>query len=196
MSLEHLIATYGYAAIAIGTLFEGETILVLGGFAAHRGYLDLPWVIVCACIGTISGDQFYFYLGRLKGKKTLERRPAWKAKAGKVLSWLDNQQIWLIIGYRFLYGLRSVTPFIIGAGPVSALRFLVLNVIGAALWSAGIGVLGYLCGHTLEIFIGDLKKYEALVFAAAAGLGMLIWAASAVKKRAARRQAASATRGG
>ncbi|SPD74464.1 hypothetical protein PITCH_A230150 [uncultured Desulfobacterium sp.] len=37
MSLEEIISTYGYAAIVAGTFFEGETILVIGGFAAHRG---------------------------------------------------------------------------------------------------------------------------------------------------------------
>jgi membrane protein DedA with SNARE-associated domain len=37
MGLESLINTYGYLAILVGTLLEGETILVLGGFAAHRG---------------------------------------------------------------------------------------------------------------------------------------------------------------
>ena len=40
--LESLIDTYGYLTILIGTFLEGETILVLGGFAAHRGYLHLP----------------------------------------------------------------------------------------------------------------------------------------------------------
>lgn len=36
MSLEHWISEYGYAAIAIGTFLEGDTILILGGFAASR----------------------------------------------------------------------------------------------------------------------------------------------------------------
>lgn len=42
MSLEYLVTTYGYPVIAIGTFLEGESILVLGGFAAHSGYLELP----------------------------------------------------------------------------------------------------------------------------------------------------------
>ena len=62
--LESLIDTYGYIAIFIGTLLEGETVLVLGGFAAFRGYLSLPYVILTAFIGSMLGDQFFFYLGR------------------------------------------------------------------------------------------------------------------------------------
>jgi membrane protein DedA with SNARE-associated domain len=59
MSAETAISTYGYVAIAIGGFFEGETILVLAGFAAHRGHLHLPWVIVWGFLGTLCGDQLY-----------------------------------------------------------------------------------------------------------------------------------------
>lgn len=110
MSLETLISTYGYAAIGIGAFLEGETILILGGLAAHRGYLELPWVIVCAFLGTLFGDQLYFYIGRTKGKALLERRPHWKSKSEKVFLLLNRHQVWVILGFRFLYGLRTVTP--------------------------------------------------------------------------------------
>ena len=175
MSLQELISSYGYAAIGIGTFLEGETILILGGFAAHRGYLELPWVIVCAFFGTLFGDQLYFYIGRMKGKSAIEKRPKWKAKSEKVLILLDKHQVWLILGFRFLYGLRTVAPFLIGASNVSPLRFLVLNILGASLWAVIIGTLGYLFGQTLEIIVGDVKRYELLVFALLAGVGGVIW---------------------
>lgn len=37
MTLESVVDTYGYVAVLVGTFLEGETILVLGGFAAHKG---------------------------------------------------------------------------------------------------------------------------------------------------------------
>lgn len=63
MTLDQLIDTYGYWAILVGTLLEGETILLLGGFAAYQGYLALPWVILAAFIGAFCGDQLFFFLG-------------------------------------------------------------------------------------------------------------------------------------
>jgi hypothetical protein len=42
MSIAQLLADYGYWAVFIGGLREGETILVLAGFAAHQGHLSLP----------------------------------------------------------------------------------------------------------------------------------------------------------
>ncbi len=67
MSLQELVSNYGYLAIGVGTFLEGETILVLGGLAAHRGFLQLPWVVVCAFLGAFSGHQLYFHIGRHKG---------------------------------------------------------------------------------------------------------------------------------
>lgn len=175
MSLEELISTYGYAAIGIGTFLEGETILILGGFAAHRGYLELPWVIFYAFLGTISGDQLFYYIGRVKGMSVIEKRPHWKARSEKALGLLNRYQVWLIIGFRFIYGLRTVTPFLIGASNYSPTRFMIFNMVGAFLWSVIIGVLGYLFGSALEIMIADIKKYELLVFVVLAIIGTIIW---------------------
>ncbi len=43
--LAHYITDYGYWALFIGCLAEGETITLLGGIAAHEGLLHWPWVI-------------------------------------------------------------------------------------------------------------------------------------------------------
>jgi membrane protein DedA with SNARE-associated domain len=64
MPVDALIAHSGYAAVLVGTFLEGETVLVLAGIAAHRGYLDLPLVIGAAFLDTLFGDQLYFFLGR------------------------------------------------------------------------------------------------------------------------------------
>ncbi|HRT63004.1 MAG TPA: DedA family protein [Syntrophales bacterium] len=182
MSLEELITTYGYAAIAIGTFLEGETILVLGGLAAYRGYLKLPWVLACAFLGTLLGDQFYFYIGRAKGQRILEKHRNWQSKSEKVFLLLTKHQVLLILGFRFLYGLRTVTPIVLGASRIAPVRFLILNILGAITWTIAIGVMGYLFGHTLEIIIGDVKRYELWLFIGLAAVGAIIRAGRLLKK--------------
>jgi membrane protein DedA with SNARE-associated domain len=175
MSLNELISNYGYLAIGIGTFLEGETILVLGGLAAHQGYLELPWVLVSAFFGSFLGDQIYFYIGRIKGQNLLERKPCWKVKSRRVFSLLEKHHTTLILGFRFLYGLRTVTPFVIGAGGIPPLRFLLLNMIGALAWAITVGVMGYLFGRTFEIIIGDVRRYELWLFVGLGALGAGIW---------------------
>lgn len=183
MTLAALISSYGYLAIAVGTFFEGETILVLGGFAAHRGYLALPWVLVWAFVGTFFGDQLYFYLGRLKGRAFVERRPAWRKRAAKVFRLLERHQVLLILGFRFVYGIRTVTPFVLGASRVPVLLYLVLNAIGAAAWTLAVGLLGYLFGAAFQALLGDIRRYEIYAFIGLAAAGLVVWGIYLLRKR-------------
>ena len=175
MTLEYLISTYGYAALAAGTFLEGETILVLAGFAAYQGYLKLTWVIFWAFVGTLCGDQLYFHLGRIKGMALWEKRPLWKSRSAKVFDILNRYPAPLALGFRFFYGMRTITPFMLGASGFPSLKFLILNVAGALVWAVAIGTSGYLFGHAAERILGRIKQYEIFFIAALALCGAVIW---------------------
>ena len=175
MTFESLLGTYGYWAVLVGTFLEGETILVLGGVLARMGYLHLNGVILCAFIGSLCGDQLFFYLGRSRSQKIIAKRPSWKVRVDKVENLLAHFRTPLILLFRFLYGLRTVTPFVIGMSPVSTPRFILLNAIGALLWATTVGSGGYYFGSALEAVIKNIKHYEIEVLLAIAGAGALIW---------------------
>jgi membrane protein DedA with SNARE-associated domain len=173
--LESFLTTYGYPVLIVGAFFEGETVMVLAGVAAHMGYLSLDWVIICGFGGTLFGDQLYFYLGRYHGKATLKKHPRWQTSSKRVFELLHRHQNLLILSFRFLYGIRTVTPFVIGMSEVSYLRFTILNVTGAAIWAIGIALAGYYFGHAVEAVLGDIKKYEVEVMAAIIAVAAVIW---------------------
>ncbi|MGB9439537.1 MAG: DedA family protein [Desulfobacterales bacterium] len=175
MDLQSIIEHYGYAAILIGTFLEGETILVLAGLAAHQGYLVLSWVILAAFAGSLCGDQLFFYLGRKHSQAVLSRRPAWKQKAEKVHTLMNRFQTPKILSFRFLYGLRTVAPFVIGMSSVSVKKFILLNAAGALVWAAAIASGGYFFGRALAVLIGKLKSYEIYIMVSVAMVGVLIW---------------------
>ena len=178
MSIETLIAlikNYGYLAILIGTFFEGETILILGGFAAHMGFLELPWVIVSALVGSFSGDQLFYYIGRYYGPKVIARRLSWQQNAEKVYKHLHRHKNLLIFFFRFFYGLRNVTPFVVGAANIPRLRFLTLNLIGAIVWAISFGSAGYLFGEAVRLYLADLGRFDIYVLLALVLAGISIW---------------------
>lgn len=175
MTLQSVIDTYGYLAILVGTFLEGETILVLGGFGAHRGYLHLPWVVLAAFIGSLMGDQFFFFLGRWHSQTVLAKRPSWKGRVEKAQKLIGRYRTPFILVFRFLYGLRTVAPFVIGMSNVPVPLFVFLNAVGAMVWAIAVGTGGYLFGNALEVFIGDVKHYELQAFGAIAALGAVIW---------------------
>ncbi len=185
MSLQQLIEQYGYLALFIGTFLEGETILLIAGFAASRGYLDLWACVLTAFAGSLSGDQFAFFIGRYKGKSYLERRPALRAKFDRAFRLIENHQAKIALTFRFFYGLRNVTPFAFGGTEIGFTRFLILNAMGAAIWAVSFGLGGYYFGHALELIMEDVKRIEQalLVILAVAFLAFWIWRSFFRKKK-------------
>ncbi|HEX2993175.1 MAG TPA: DedA family protein [Anaerolineales bacterium] len=160
MSFATIISQFGYPALVLGLLLEGETVLVLAAFMAHRGYLQLPWVILIGFAATFASDQFFFWLGRTKGNQFIETRPAWKQNVEKAKSLLGRNTNLLFLGFRFMYGLRTVLPFVFGISKFDPRRFILLNFIGAFLWALIFGMAGYLFGNLMEIILADVGKYE------------------------------------
>lgn len=175
MTLGYLISQYGYAALFVGVFFEGETVLILAGIAARLGHFSLFWVMIVAFSGSLAGDQFYFLLARVKGKAVLGMRPGWQKKVKSASALLDRRGNILLIGFRFVYGIRTVTPFVFGLTDISAVRFFLFNVLGAALWSMAGALAGYLFGALAMAALDDVKRYEGLLILGVLCLGALIW---------------------
>lgn len=161
-ALPQLVSDYGYLAVFIGTLLEGEAILLLAAYAAHRGYLSLPLVIGVAFCGATLGDQIFFFAGHFFGRPLLRRLPAIRVRANKINALLVRYNAGLIVGIRFAYGLRIAGPIVIGMSTLSPRRFLLFNAIGALLWAPLIAAIGYLFGHAIEWLFVGLKRYETI----------------------------------
>ncbi len=175
--LAEFIASYGYLAVFAGTLLEGETVLLAAGFAAHRGMLDWRLVVAVAFAGATLGDQIAFLLGRWKGEALIQRFPALARNAARVQLLLERYHAPFILVVRFLYGLRIAGPLMMGASRLPLARFVLLNMIGAALWAALVAGAGYAFGLAIEAWLADLKRIEELVLIGilAAGLAVWIW---------------------
>ena len=175
MSIEPIIANYGYWALILGTALEGETILVVAGYLAHRGYFHLTFVIAAAMLGTFIGDQIFFQLGRQSGRAFLARRPNWQTRAERVRRLFVRHRITFVMGFRFMYGIRTVAPFVIGMSGFPRQLLMLLNGISAAVWSITVAGAGYLFGQVLEKLFSEAKRLELPAILAVVGVGIAIW---------------------
>ena len=173
--LQQLIEHYGYIAVFIGAVLEGETVLIVAGFAAHRGYLDLGGVVAVATLGGFLGDQFFFTLGRARGRQLLARFPAIERQSARVQTLVNRYHAWLIVGVRFLYGLRVAGPVLLGMSEVSHARFAVFNLLGALIWASLIAGAGYVFGQTVEMMLSNAKRYELEAAGVLLAAGIVIW---------------------
>ena len=175
MKLETLIETHGYWLVAADSLLEGQIVLILAGFAAYRGYLVFMAVIGIAAIAGFLGNQLYFWLGRRHGAAVLARWSSVAPKSERVFRLIDRYPVTLVIGLRFVYGLRIVGPFVIGMSPISGSRFALLNGLGAGLWAAVVTGIGWVFGHAAELVVGTIGHLTMWVVLGLIILGLTMW---------------------
>jgi len=175
--MDQLVHQYGYWAVLVGTVMEGETVLIAGGVAAKLGMLDIRLVIACAAAGGFIGDQLFFAIGHQLGAAWFDAHPKWNRKIHRIRELVRRHENWLIVCCRFMYGMRILTPAVLGTCRVPRLKFLVLNAIGACVWGALFGTIGYLLGVTAQHWAEQIKAQFHWVMLGALLLAVagLVW---------------------
>lgn len=172
MDVTRLLQDHVYTAILIGSLVEGETTVVLAGFAAHQGYV--PWwaATLFAAVINFCWDQGYYMLGRWRGAWITARFPALRRGVERIGPHLHRHRRWVVFGVRFMYGLRTAGPLALGMARVPWRDFVLFNALGAMVWAVSFSALGYVFGRAIAVVIGQVVHYEteAVIVIAAAGL--------------------------
>jgi membrane protein DedA with SNARE-associated domain len=166
------LAEFGYLAVAVGALLEGETILLLAGFAAQQGVLELPLVLLLGIIGAFAGDQFWFHVARRQGGRWLAHRPHLLARAAGALAALERHATLFILSFRFILGMRNLGAMVVGISRVPTLRFAVLNFIAATVWAVCVVLAGFYFGEAAAALVAWLDNIVAI----AAGIAALLLA--------------------
>ena len=169
-----LIVRYGYLAVAIGAVLEGESVLLAAGAAAHHGLLDLRAVMFIAAVASTLGDQAWFQIGRRWGHALINRLPPLARRAPLMQALLDRHHARLILAIRFLIGLRIAGPILMGWARIDPRRFAVLNAIAACLWAITVAGIGYGLGNAWTA-LAAYPYGRALLLLALAGAAFLLW---------------------
>ncbi len=174
--VQALVTHGGYAILFIFTLLEGlpligmavpgHVAILIAGFLAKVGTLDLEWVLAISILGAILGDYIGFLLGRKYGIGLIDRlRPYFfitdeqLAKARGLLERHTGKA--MVIG-RFTPATRALMPFLVGAGETSAMKFWVFNIIGGVSWAVISVMVGYIFGAGYHAAAGYLGRLIAL----------------------------------
>jgi membrane protein DedA with SNARE-associated domain len=177
MSPEILLEKFGYLAVFIGTFLEGEAILVMAGFFAERGYLNIFTVTGVGFVGAYIGHIFWFWLGRVHGVRLLDRFPRMKNHFGKGIRMFERYGAAAIVITQWLYGLRITCAVIIGFSRISIVKFLIYQAVSCFIWAVIIAAAGYYFGAAVERVLGraaHVEKYALAVIIAVA-LGMWLY---------------------
>ena len=183
-NLEDLLNTWGYGVVFAAMVLEsaglplpGETVTLLGGYAAGSGHLNLAGVIAAASSGAMVGDSIGYWVGRRAGWPLLLRvgrllRQSPEQMETLRIQFLNHAGKSVLLG-RFVAVLRVVAGPMAGAVGMPYGRFLVCNCTGAVLWATTMVSLAWLGGRwipfqrmvegVLEFGIGALVLLALIV---------------------------------
>ncbi|MES2215845.1 MAG: bifunctional DedA family/phosphatase PAP2 family protein [Patescibacteria group bacterium] len=184
--LRTIIVNGGYAILFITTFLEGlpligmaipgHVAIILAGFLAKIGTLNLFWVMSISTLGAVLGDFMGFYLGRKYGLSLIDRlRPYFFIRnehIEKTQSLLARHTGKAMILGRFNPVTRALMPFLVGTNQTTTGKFWFFNIIGGLSWVIiSVGV-GYVFGASYHVAVGVLGKF---VVVALIVIALIIW---------------------
>ena len=157
VSMTTFLTDAGYWALLVFAFVQAccipissEITFGFAGVLAFQGHLSLPLVIVVGVVGELAGSSAAYGLGRLGGRRAVERYRRYLLMTRKDLDraerFFTGRGAWSVALARVIPLVRAFAGLIAGFMEVPVLPFEIFNLIGTAVWVTALSVLGYNLG--------------------------------------------------
>ncbi len=167
-----------------GVPLPGEAALITAAVLARPEHdqFSLLWVIVIAAAGAIVGDNIGYWLGRLGGRRLIERWEFTRKYAEKALPpserFFRRHGSKTVFFGRFIALLRVTAAWLAGITRMHWWLFAAWNAAGGIVWAVGIGLLAYFAGKAAADAVSRFGLYGVIGIVVLGGLGFValkIW---------------------
>jgi membrane protein YqaA with SNARE-associated domain len=125
--------------------------VIVAGFFAAQGLLDIVDLILLVAIGAVIGDSIGYEMGSRLGRSALEhhgnRFGLRKERIERAEAFFNRHGSKAVLLGRFVGFARALVPFLAGSLRMPYRKFLPYTVEGAALWSPATLLVGYALGE-------------------------------------------------
>ena len=131
-------------------------------------HINLAVVLVGLFIAATAGAQTGYLIGRKAGPALFSRpqsRLFKPAHVEKAQHYFDRYGAKTVMIARFVPIVRTFANPMAGVAQMDAKRFATYNVIGAAIWSVGVTMVGWVLGKTIPSAEDHLLVIEAIIIA-------------------------------
>jgi membrane protein DedA with SNARE-associated domain len=143
--LEGFVRDYGAFAVvpilaieAVGAPVPGESLLIFASVLAGRGEMSLSTLLVSAWVGSVTGDNLGYLIGRKLGRAAVLRYGAKVGLTNERFSGIESTYVRYgyatVLFARFFTILRQLNGILAGTLGMSWWRFVLFDAVGAALW--------------------------------------------------------------
>ncbi len=141
-----LVHDYGYWIVLFGSMIEGESIVLTAGMLSAHGILSFYKICLLSFIGTCFADQLLYNLGYYIGPSFLEKWSVTRKLFHKLKPIALKYQNIYILSFRFIYGIRIMSPILIGIVKIDPKKYMILNIVASVIWSIVSCSMGYAIG--------------------------------------------------
>lgn len=151
--------------LVIMPLLPGDSLLfAAGAIAANESTgLNVWLIIIILIIAALLGDNVNYFMGKKFGGEIKKRERILFLKREyleKTEAFYEKHGGSTVIMARFIPIVRTVAPFVAGAGSMTYSKYITFCVIGAILWVPSLTLLGYFFGN-MDIV---KKNFELVIF--------------------------------
>lgn len=143
---------FAESGLLFGFFFPGDTLLLAAGVLAAAGEFNIAILVTAVMISAILGGWAGYWIGLKSGPKLFTKddgiifRKEYVEKSEKFYEKHGGKTIILA---RFIPIVRTFAPVVAGIGKMNQAKFMLYNVIGSAIWGAGVTLLGYYFGSKI-----------------------------------------------
>lgn len=169
---------FAESGLLIGFFLPGDTLLFTAGFFAAQGHLPLAGVMLVIFVSAVIGDNVGYTIGKKSGPRLFKKRDGIifrQEYVQRAEAFYEKHGGKTIIFARFVPIVRTFAPIVAGIGKMRHKRFFFYNVVGAAVWTGSVVMLGYWLGRLIDPH--DMEKFIVLAVGAATLLtfGPTLW---------------------
>lgn len=154
--------------VVVMPFLPGDSLLfAVGLIAATTGQIDVYTVIPLLVIAALLGDNVNYFIGRKFGDYIQSKERILFLKKSHIEDtekyFAENGGKTVILA-RFIPIVRTIAPFVAGAGEMKYKIYILYCVSGAILWVSTITLLGYFLGNIEWVKINFEKFVLGIVF--------------------------------
>ncbi|TFC47371.1 DedA family protein [Cryobacterium sp. TMT1-21] len=143
---------FAETGLLVGFFLPGDTLLFFTGVLALSGVISQPlWIVVPAiALSAALGDQLGYVIGRRSGPRIFDRRESGlfsRKSVKRTQGFFDRFGPAAVTVARFVPVVRTFAPVAAGVGTMPRRLFTMFNLVGAAVWSSAVVLLGFGLAH-------------------------------------------------
>jgi membrane-associated protein len=174
--------------LVIWPLLPGDSLLFVGGAAiAATGALKLEVFIPLLITAALLGDNVNYLVGYFLGYEIKKHKRILFFKQEYIAqteAYYTKHGGKTVIMARFVPIVRTIAPFVAGAGSMKYSRYIIFCITGAVLWVGGVTMLGYFFGGIPVIKHNFEKVLIGIIFLSVLPIIWQFFKGSTAPKRA------------